>query len=92
MKRVLAQPENGQVESYRRMLLEKRAAVLTNLGVRFDTIATMGGPLSMLDWAKRDPPLGGRDLVHLTRAGYMVVGEAIANAILPARPAARAKP
>ena len=42
MKRVLAQPENGQVESYRRMLLEKRAAVLINLGVRFDTIAAMG--------------------------------------------------
>jgi DnaK suppressor protein len=42
MRRVLAQPENGQVESYRRMLLEKRAAVLINLGVRFDTIAAMG--------------------------------------------------
>jgi lysophospholipase L1-like esterase len=52
----------------------------------FDTIALMGGPLSMLDWAKRDPPLGARDLVHLTQAGYQVVGDAIADAILPGPP------
>lgn len=49
----------------------------------FDTIATMGGPLSILEWAKRDPPLAGRDMVHLTREGYEVLGDAIADAILP---------
>ena len=51
----------------------------------FDTLAAMGGPLSILEWAKRTPPLAGRDMVHLTREGYQVLGDAIADAILPAR-------
>jgi lysophospholipase L1-like esterase len=49
----------------------------------FDTLAAMGGPLSILEWAKRNPPLAGRDMVHLTREGYEVLGDAIADAILP---------
>jgi lysophospholipase L1-like esterase len=48
----------------------------------------MGGPLSMVDWARRSPPLGARDLVHLTRAGYVILGDAIADAIMPAPPGA----
>jgi lysophospholipase L1-like esterase len=64
---------------------QTQRAVAAALGCAFfDTIAMMGGPLSMLDWAKRDPPLGARDMVHLTAAGYAVLGDAIADTILPA--------
>jgi DnaK suppressor protein len=42
MKRMLARPVRSQIEGYRRMLIEKRAAALSNLGVKFDTIARMG--------------------------------------------------
>ena len=31
-----------EVESYRRMLLDKKARVLSNLGAKFDTLAAMG--------------------------------------------------
>jgi DnaK suppressor protein len=31
-----------EVESYRRMLLDKKAQVLSNLGAKFDTLAAMG--------------------------------------------------
>jgi lysophospholipase L1-like esterase len=49
----------------------------------FDTMAAMGGPLSMVTWAKRTPPLAARDMIHLTREGYTILGDAIADAILP---------
>ncbi len=48
----------------------------------FDVLETMGGPLSMLTWASASPPLGAKDLVHLTRPGYVLVGERIADFLL----------
>ncbi len=48
----------------------------------FDVIAAMGGPLSMLDWAKADPPLGAKDLIHFTRRGYALLGDRIADLLL----------
>ncbi len=35
-------PEGGRTGVYRRMLVEKRQAVLSGLGVKFDTLARMG--------------------------------------------------
>ena len=42
MKRALDRLGRKEIESYRRMLIEKRAEVLSNLGVKFDTLAAMG--------------------------------------------------
>jgi DnaK suppressor protein len=42
MKRNLGRRDHGRTESYRRMLLARRAEVLSNLGVKFDTLAAMG--------------------------------------------------
>jgi hypothetical protein len=30
----------------------------------------MGGELSMLRWTHSDPPMGAKDYIHHTRAGY----------------------
>jgi len=40
--RATGRPGKEQVESYRRMLLDKKAQVLSNLGAKFDTLAAMG--------------------------------------------------
>lgn len=48
----------------------------------FDVLESMGGPLSMLTWASADPPLGAKDLVHLTRPGYVLLGNRIADFLL----------
>ncbi len=42
MTRARGKPGKVQVESYRRMRLEKKAQVLSNLGVKFDALAAMG--------------------------------------------------
>lgn len=48
----------------------------------FDVIESMGGPLSMLSWARAEPPLGAKDLIHLTRPGYVLLGDRIADLLL----------
>ena len=42
MKRDQGAPGNGPMEFYRRVLLARKAEVLSNLGVKFDTLAAMG--------------------------------------------------
>jgi DnaK suppressor protein len=42
VKKRTARTEEGGNEAYRRMLLDRRAQVLSNLGVRFDTLALAG--------------------------------------------------
>lgn len=42
MRRVLTQDRNTQIAVYRQLLLDKRAEVLSSLGMKFDTLATIG--------------------------------------------------
>lgn len=49
----------------------------------FDTVAFMGGRLSMLDWAAAEPPLARPDFVHLTGAGYHLLGRALVEELAP---------
>ena len=56
----------------------------------FDSLAFMGGPLSMVRWARTDPPLARDDYVHLTAAGYRRYGEALVAALLDGMPAPEA--
>jgi len=48
----------------------------------FDQFAAMGGPGSMATWAIESPPRGRNDHVHLTRAGYIDLGNAFASAVM----------
>jgi lysophospholipase L1-like esterase len=43
----------------------------------FDTVAFMGGKLSMLRWIAAEPPLARDDYVHLTPKGYKRLGEVL---------------
>jgi len=55
----------------------------TRAGCAFwDTLATMGGPGSILAWGTARPPLAGRDRVHLTRGGYERLADALAAEVL----------
>ncbi|MFT5353469.1 MAG: lysophospholipase L1-like esterase [Polyangiales bacterium] len=47
----------------------------------FDSIAFMGGRMSMLQWVAAD--LARPDRVHLTNAGYELVADALLDAMLP---------
>ncbi|MAQ18201.1 MAG: hypothetical protein CMN30_25820 [Sandaracinus sp.] len=43
----------------------------------FDTLAFMGGPLSMVDWVQASPKMARDDYVHFTARGYARLGEAL---------------
>lgn len=48
----------------------------------FSALSAMGGPGTIHEWAELAPPLAQRDLVHLTRAGYLRLGELLSEALL----------
>ena len=53
----------------------------------WDTQGAMGGVGAIRDWRRKG--LAGGDFVHLTRAGYVQIGEALLAAILDAKAARR---
>ena len=57
----------------------------------FDQLEAMGGPGSMVKWASEAKPRARRDYVHLTREGYVELGEALGNELLRAYAAWRAE-
>jgi lysophospholipase L1-like esterase len=48
----------------------------------FSAALAMGGYASFARWSELSPPLASRDGVHLTPAGYKVIGEAMADMLL----------
>jgi lysophospholipase L1-like esterase len=48
----------------------------------FSLVGAMGGPGSFRRWAFAVPPLARKDRVHLTAAGYRVLGAALAEELL----------
>jgi lysophospholipase L1-like esterase len=66
-------------------LIERQRTLAAEAGCAFfDLYAAMGGSGAMDRWAAAEPPLGGRDRVHLTARGYRLLGEALAGALLRA--------
>ena len=60
-----------------------QARVAADMGCGFwDTLAFMGGELSMLQWANAEPPMAKSDLIHLTRRGYVRMGMALTDALM----------
>lgn len=59
------------------------SAVAGRLGCAyFSTFQAMGGPAGFESWRTSDPQLAGPDGVHLTRAGYAVLGDKLADLLL----------
>lgn len=48
----------------------------------FDLVSAMGGPLSIVRWASAHPAFGAEDMVHLTRRGYVALGDTLTDALL----------
>ena len=46
--------------------------------------AAMGGPGSIIDWARRDPPLAQQDHLHLTARGYRLMADRLHGALMAA--------
>lgn len=61
--------------------VQRRVAAAHGCGF-FDMVALMGGPMSMLEWADADPPLGRPDHVHLTWHGHRRFADALERALL----------
>ncbi len=62
------------------------AAIQARVGAGFgcaswDWQALMGGPGGGYGWLRHGPPLIGRDLTHMTSAGYRLTGEALARSL-----------
>jgi len=67
--------------------LDAVVAVQKKLTARFgcgfwDSLAAMGGPLSIIDWYKHKPRLAQKDYVHLTARGYQALADDLARALL----------
>jgi len=60
---------------------QKRACQRTNSAF-WDLFQVMGGKNSILAWAKTNPPLAGKDFIHLTPKGAQVIGEFLFQAIM----------
>jgi lysophospholipase L1-like esterase len=41
----------------------------------------MGGKNSIIAWSKTNPPLAGKDMIHLTPKGAQVMGEFLYRAL-----------
>ena len=64
-------------------IIDVQRAVSARFGCGFwDAVRAMGGPLSMVTWARATPPLAAKDHVHLTARGYYVLADDLARALL----------
>ncbi|MFO0679651.1 MAG: GDSL-type esterase/lipase family protein [Polyangiaceae bacterium] len=61
--------------------VQKRVAEAAGCGF-YSQLDAMGGPGSMARWASESPPRGGRDHVHLTKAGYAALANAFVHDLL----------
>lgn len=77
-------PEGGHGPRPRRAQVtevQRRLSAEAGCGF-FDPVVLMGGEGGMLRWSEAVPPLGSADRVHLTPAGYEVMGEALLRELL----------
>lgn len=66
-----------------RQIVEIQADVALAAGCGFwDTLAFMGGELSMVQWVHAIPRMAKDDYIHLTRRGYVRMGMALVDAMM----------
>ncbi len=71
-------PHLGEIRA-----IEQNAAASTG-AYWFDWSAPQGGACGMMDWAAREPPLGGPDHVHLKTAGYAMTADVLFDTLMHA--------
>jgi lysophospholipase L1-like esterase len=80
----MAKKENGSWISYPNIAsiktAQKNAAKRTNSAF-WDLHQVMGGENSIVAWANAEPPLAGKDFIHLTPKGAQVIGEFLFQAL-----------
>jgi lysophospholipase L1-like esterase len=80
----MARKKDGQWSSFetipRVIQAQKRACARSNSAF-WDMHQVMGGKNSILAWSKTNPPLAGKDMIHLTPKGAQVAGEFLFQAI-----------
>jgi lysophospholipase L1-like esterase len=59
---------------------QRRACARTNSAF-WDMQQVMGGKNAIIAWSKTNPPLAGKDLIHLTPKGAQVMGEFLFRAM-----------
>lgn len=92
--RPLLNEEDGTWQSRPRtaQVVEVQRKISVEFGCAFfDTVAFMGGDMSMPSWVNADPPVALRDHIHFTRVGYQRMGEVILNLLLPPKAKSPAK-
>ena len=81
----MAKKTEGQWRSYPNIIqirdAQRNAAAKTN-SAYWDLFEVMGGENSILAWAGTNPPLAGKDYIHLTPKGAQVVGEFLFQSLL----------
>jgi lysophospholipase L1-like esterase len=81
----IAKKTEGQWRSYPNIIqirdAQRNAAAKTN-SAYWDLFEVMGGENSILAWAGTNPPLAGKDYIHLTPKGAQVVGEFLFQSLL----------
>jgi lysophospholipase L1-like esterase len=66
-----------------RQIVEVQNRVAHEMGCGFwDTLAFMGGELSMTTWARALPPMAKSDHIHFTRRGYTRIGMGLVDAMM----------
>lgn len=83
---VLGPPDRGRGEHPKlSALVSAQRAAADEAGCAFfDQRAAMGGTGSIARWSRESPARARRDLVHLTRAGYATLAEALVDDLLSA--------
>ncbi len=83
---VLGPPDRGArtAPKLEQVIAVQRAAADEGGCAYFDQQGVMGGAGSMGRWAAESPRRAQRDFVHLTRSGYAVVGQALADDLVAA--------
>lgn len=81
---VLGPPDRGNAPRLVETVARERRAAETSKRAFYDQLAAMGGPGSMLRWAKEAYPRGQPDHVHLTRTGYTELGRMFVEDLLKA--------
>jgi lysophospholipase L1-like esterase len=66
-----------------REIVEVQERVASEMGCGFwDTLAFMGGEMSMTTWVRALPPMAKDDHIHFTRRGYTRIGMGLVDAMM----------
>ncbi len=87
---VLGPPDRASAEPKLLALFAAERRAADEAGCAFyDQFTSMGGSGSIRGWSRESPPRARRDLVHLTRAGYTFLADALVSDVVSAYESSR---